>query len=181
MDQIRPYTPDDRRGCLELFDSNTPTYFLPEERDPYRLFLDRQPALYWVLDEADRLVACGGVAMRDQEASLCWGMIRRDRHRSGLGTKLLLYRLAKAAQELSARSVRLDTSQHSVGFFRKHGFLTTAIAKDHYGPGLDRYDLRLILSEPVKAALRPLSGGPATLEMIGEVAQALRKLAAAGV
>lgn len=174
MDQIRPYASGDLESCLELFDSNTPTYFLPQERDLYRLFLDRGPAPYWVIDEGEGLVACGGVAMRDQEASLCWGMIRRDRHRAGLGTKLLLFRLAKAAQELSARSVRLDTSQHSVGFFRNYGFLTTATTKDHYGPGLDRFDLRLMLTEQVKAALGPLSRRSPTSEEVAEVARSLR-------
>jgi len=116
--------------------------------------------------------------MRDQEVSLCWGMIRRDRHRAGLGTKLLLFRLAKAAQELSARSVRLDTSQHSVGFFRKHGFVTTATAKDYYGPGLDRFDPRLMLTEQVKAALDQLTQGPAAPEIVAKVARSLREVSA---
>jgi len=64
-------------------------------------------------------------------------------------------RRLKAADELAADSVRLDTSQHSSGFSRKAGFAGTGPIQDHYGPGLDRYDLRLAMTEAVKAALSP--------------------------
>jgi len=33
MDPIRPYDSGDLKSGLELFDSNTPTYFLPAERE----------------------------------------------------------------------------------------------------------------------------------------------------
>jgi len=78
-------------------------------------------------------------------ARLAWGMVHRSRHGQGLGTVLLQERLRRIADEGVARHVVLDTSQLSRTFFVRFGFVTTSTVPDGYGPGLDRYDMRLAL------------------------------------
>lgn len=87
-------------------------------------------------------------------AHLCWGMVRRDRHGTGLGQLLLQSHLERAHADLAGEAVELHTSQHARGFYERVGFRTEGVTPDRYAPGLDRCDMRLALSEldPVATA-----------------------------
>lgn len=149
---VRDYTPADRDACLAVFDSNIPTYFLPHEREEFATFLDTPlPGPYLVLvDEEGAVAGCGGYAMQPgtRDAVLCWGMVDRARHGTGLGRLLLDARLARVrADRLTSdiASVELHTSQHTRGFYERRGFVLEEVRPDGYGPGLDRCDMRLVL------------------------------------
>lgn len=149
---VRDYTPADRDPCLAVFDSNIPTWFLPHEREEFATFLDTPlPGPYLVLvDEAGTVAGCGGYAMQPgtRDVVLCWGMVDRTRHGTGLGRLLLDERLARVrADRLTSRiaSVELHTSQHTRGFYERRGFVLERLTPDGYGPGLDRCDMRLVL------------------------------------
>jgi ribosomal protein S18 acetylase RimI-like enzyme len=146
--RIRPYQPSDRAACLAVFHSNTPDFFLPVEEADFTAFLDRMPGPYLVVEEDDEIVACGGHAVNAVTgvATLCWGMVARAHQRRGLGRALLRARLANLADHPEAKVVRLDTSQHSRGFFEREGFVVQQTIQDGYDPGLDRCKLERILN-----------------------------------
>ena len=148
---LRTYTAVDRAACLALFDGNVPEYFLAIERAEYATFVDdERNRPYFVLeDECDggRIVGCGGYLLveKGREAWLSWGMVARDRHRQGLGRMLLLARLHRLCRLGSVRLVRIDTTQHSRGFFERHGFAAEHVTEPGYGPGMHRVDMTLRL------------------------------------
>ena len=138
---LRPWVPADRATGLALFDSNVPEFFAAEERKDFIEFLEDLPGPYFVLEtSAGEAVGCGGFATKDNDLTtvvLCWGMIRADLHRVGLGRKLLTERLAAIAAEPCHRRVTIETTQHSRGFFARHGFVRTEHVVDGFAPGHD--------------------------------------------
>lgn len=132
-----------------MFDSNVPDDFRVEERGEFAAFLDGLPGPYWVVEERDRVVGCGGVAVEadGETASLCWGMVMRDRQGEGLGRWLLEERLAWAARERGVRRVAVHTSQRTRGFFERSGFRVVRVAPDGIAPGLDAVDMVLEMGE----------------------------------
>jgi ribosomal protein S18 acetylase RimI-like enzyme len=138
--KIRPYTPADREGCLELLRGNIPEHFSPPEEAELARFLDVLPGLYFVVEDGGRIIASGGVAAeRDGvTATLCWGMVDATRQRTGVGTKLLAHRLAAfLAGHPQIRQIQTHTSQKVQGFYAKHGFAVVEVRPDGFGPGLD--------------------------------------------
>lgn len=146
--KIRPYRPEDAPACLAVFDSNTPQFFMPSERDEFAAFLAEPGGTYLVGIVDDHLVACGGYWPLPSApvVALTWGMVHRDYHRRGLGRQLLDYRLAALREHPGLVAVVLQTSQHSAPFFTRAGFVVEEVRPDGYGPGLDDYRLRLSLS-----------------------------------
>jgi ribosomal protein S18 acetylase RimI-like enzyme len=148
--EIRAYHPSDRDACLALFDSNMPKFFMPSERADFAAFIDDLPCPYFVLCDGKEVVGCGGYAINPGTggADICWDVIHRDRHGQGLGRRLLAFRLEKIKAEPEAKFVRLDTSQHTTGFYARLGFEVQEIEPGGYGPGLDRCEMRLALNPP---------------------------------
>ncbi|RIH83073.1 Acetyltransferase (GNAT) domain protein [Calidithermus terrae] len=94
-------------------------------------------------------------------------MVHRRHHGGGLGKRLLLERLYRLAQYPEVAFIRLDTSQHTCGFFEKLGFATIKTEPNGYAPGLDRYDMQLWLEPAARDRIRaawlqtqPLQGEP---------------------
>lgn len=146
----RPYMAADRAACLAIFDGNVPAYFAPEERAAFADHLDGLPAVgapYLVLEDRGAVVGCSGLSFAAQgtHASLSWGMVDRTRHGGGLGTRLLLARLAMARATPGLTELVLETSQHTRRFYERFGFAVLAVTPDGFGPGLDRCDMILRL------------------------------------
>jgi ribosomal protein S18 acetylase RimI-like enzyme len=142
---IRRYVAPDRDACLAIFDSNTPTFFRAHEQTEFASFLEQHGDRYFVVDEADRIVACGGWGWKTDEARvarLCWGMVHRDYHRRGIGALLLAHRLEEIATH-DFDEVEVNTSQHSAAFFAHAGFVEVAVQTDCYGPGLHGHRMRV--------------------------------------
>lgn len=144
----RDYAPRDRDACLAVFDSNVPEFFTPEERTPFAEFIDDLPGRYLVLEDVGgRIVACGGWAVEtgSRTADLCWGMVARDLHGTGLGRALTRLRLDDVRRVGGLDAVSLHTSQHTTGFYERLGFTLVEVTEDGLAPGLDRCDMRLAL------------------------------------
>ena len=147
--RVRDYTPADRAACLAVFDSNMPKFFVPPERDEFAAFLDALPGPYLVIeDESGTIVGCGGYAVEPGTgtADLCWGMVTRERHGTGLGRLLLHERIARVRADPDVAAVAMHTSQHTRSFYERAGFATEQVIPDGYAPGLDRCDMRLVIS-----------------------------------
>jgi GNAT superfamily N-acetyltransferase len=151
---LRRYRPSDREACLALFEGNVPSSFLPEEVAAFAAFLEEFSDRYLVaFGEAHGPVACGGVALRGDEAILCWGLVDARRHREGIGRVLLRARLAMAARIPGALRVTMNTSQVTAPFFTREGFATIQVRENYFRPGLDRHDLELQLDEAARRAI----------------------------
>lgn len=154
MSHIRPYKPTDRDACIALFKSNIPKFFDPTELPLFEQFLDalernvpgkagNREEHYFVSEQSDRIVACGGLCLRDEGKVTCmaWGMVDNALHKQGIGRELLLFRLQKMDEFFPGIAKVLDTTQHSFGFFERMGFRVTKITPDYYAPGMHRYDM----------------------------------------
>jgi predicted GNAT family N-acyltransferase len=75
-------------------------------------------------------------------------MVARERHGTGLGRLLLEARLERIRRDPVADAVALNTSQHTRGFYERHGFATELVTPGGFAPGLDRCDMRRVLAPP---------------------------------
>jgi ribosomal protein S18 acetylase RimI-like enzyme len=145
----RPFESGDLGACRRIFDSNVPEFFRDAERVDFEAFLRVLPGPYIVLEHGAEIVACGGYALREKGTitDLCWGMVRRDLHGTGLGRALTERRLALALDDPRVREVLLNTSQHTVGFYERLGFEVLRVEHDGYAKGLDRCEMRLLTGD----------------------------------
>ena len=149
---VRRFNATDTEACLEIFDGNVPDYFREGERSEFVDFLNRLPGPYLVLETKDgAVVACGGVARSADgtRADLCWGMVRREEHGRGWGRRLTEARIGMARAMDGVTEMACSTTQHTEGFYARFGFRTVHTEEDGYGPGLDRLDMRMLLSAGV--------------------------------
>jgi [ribosomal protein S18]-alanine N-acetyltransferase len=152
---IREYKATDRKRCIDIFKSNIPIFFTPQELTEFESWLDEQVAekpvntainFYYVLEEENTVIACGGFHLNTllSQATMTWGMVDRKWHRKGFGKKLLEYRIQHIKTLLPTATICLDTTQHAYQFFERLGFVVTQITDNYYAQGLDRYDMMLI-------------------------------------
>lgn len=148
---VRPYWDEDRIACEALFGSNVPDYFASVERKDFDAYLDDLKGPYFVMeDETGAIVACGGYAADEEDpaaAVLCWGMVHRDLHGSGIGRQLLAERLRRIAADPQYSFVRIETTQYSRGFFERFGFTAERVVPDGFAPGFDLVEMELDLSK----------------------------------
>ena len=132
-----------------MFDGNVPQFFSPAERADFASFLDQNAGAwsYQVVERSKHVIACGGYTIDPQglTAHLCWGIVAKELQGTGLGRLLTEARLRAARSTPGVTQVRLDTSQHTQGFYRRFGFIVERIVPNGYGPGLDRWDMLLRL------------------------------------
>lgn len=155
--KLRAYKSTDKQACLAIFDSNVPQYFAKHERIEFVQFLDNPICTYFVVEnESAAVIGCGGYHYdpATHESILCWGMVTRDHHKTGVGKFLLRERLKRLCADSDGQAVlRLNTSQHTYGFFEKFGFVVTKIIENGFALGLHEYDMLLTMTPDYCAAL----------------------------
>jgi hypothetical protein len=145
---VRDYVARDKDACLAIFDSNVPKYFGAQERRTFETWLDDLRGPYLAIEDGGEIVAYGGTALHQTEpgvAVLCWGMVTRSRHKSGIGRLLLVERLMRLSSDPSLAVAVVNTSQHSAGFFTRMGFTTRRIISDGYFAGMDKHEMSVPL------------------------------------
>ena len=158
---IRSYQTDDLQACLDLFDSNVPDYFAPEERPDFLACLNRmhtEQRPYLVVTRGESIIAGGGVVIHadQRQARLAWGMVHRFHQGQGLGTRLLKARLALVQAATGVETLGLETSQHTFRFYQRFGFDVETITPNGLAPGLDRYAMTIPCNNaPAVGANRP--------------------------
>lgn len=149
---LRPYTPADKPACLIAFKSNVPVFFTEGEITDFANFLDSLPRRlaensthYYVLEVENEILGAGGFGDKDNTGSLslAWGLVHNDHHKKGYGEALLKHRLEEIQRLYPSKTLVLDTTQHSYGFFEKYGFEVTKFTADFYEEGMHRYDMVL--------------------------------------
>lgn len=142
---LRDYAASDRDACVALFESNVPTYFAAHELADFLETLDWIEDYYVIELDGEGVVACGGYAGAKEDPSvavLCWGMVRGDLHRRGLGVRLLNERLGRIDADPAFASVSIETTPFSRDFFARYGFLVTRVQTDGFAPGYDLVEMR---------------------------------------
>lgn len=142
---LRPYATADLDPILQIFRSNIPKYFGPDEEPGLRKFLEDIRGVDYFVGEVDGVViAAGGFALNDEgTVSLCWGMVRSDHLGTGLGRTLTEFRIEAARRKFGDRPLVISTSQHTRGFYEKFGFYLVDHQPDGFGPGIDSCKMRL--------------------------------------
>lgn len=137
---ISKYIESDFEGCINVFESNMPRYFAEWERDEYATYLSSHASKepYFVCNNDCGIVACGGYFIAGNWAGLSWGMVLNDSHRQGIGSALLKHRLERLQQSRNDIPVRIDTSQHTQGFYELHGFKVVSKVENGYTEGLHK-------------------------------------------
>jgi GNAT superfamily N-acetyltransferase len=101
--QVRAYTAEDFEACVELYRLNEPGRFPPGHLPEFERTLRDGKHLFLILEEEGKIVGCGGISINRYEmgvvvygiqAWLFFGLIHPQSHRRGLGSALLLARLA---------------------------------------------------------------------------------------
>lgn len=144
--KILKYTPVFKEKCVEIFESNMPKYFAAEELQAFINFLDRDiEDNYYVVEKDGEIVACGGIFLMDnaEEAGLSWGMVRNDQHKTGIGKFLTDYRIDLLKKVYPGKVYKVDTTQHTAGFYLKRGFETIEVIPNGFAKGLDKYVMKM--------------------------------------
>jgi len=159
--RIRRYRPTDRKAVLAAFRSNVPDHFPASEEAWLRSALDEPDGPFFVAVEGkgqdEEVLAFGGYELSPfyNLGTLVFGLVRADRHGTGLGRALLHYRLLHmAGRKARPRWVTVDTHPHTAGFFERCGFEVIARWPGGYRSGRDRVDLRFELSDAAVEKLR---------------------------
>ena len=155
--RIRRYRDDDRKAVLAAFRTNVPAHFPASEESWLRSALDDPDGPLFVVVDAGEVVGFGGYELSEfyDLGTLVFGLVRADRHGTGIGRALLHYRLLHMARSRQRpRYVTVDTHPHTAGFFERCGFVEIARWPGGYRSGRDRVDLRFELSDEAVARLR---------------------------
>ena len=80
-----------------------------------------------------------------RRASFVCGMVDRASHERCVETAMTRDRTKIAKGTPNIAEVVLSTSQHTHGFYARHGFVVTKVTTNGFGPGQDCYDMRLTI------------------------------------
>ncbi|MFD2517689.1 GNAT family N-acetyltransferase [Salinimicrobium flavum] len=146
--KIRRFTSLDQKQVLTLLELNTPKYFHPSEEKDLITFFDRFAEHYFVVEEAGRIIACGGYNLGFEEgkaARLSWDIVHPAYHGKGVGRKLTAFRLDELKKHPEVKKVQVRTTREAHGFYQKTGFRLVSTVKDYWAGSFDLYLLELLL------------------------------------
>ena len=124
--RFREFLPNDREACLRIYRENAPSLFPDGVLPLFENFIARQDYFKLVCCKGDDIAAVGGIGvipgLMALQAWLVFGLVAPSYQGQGIGTTLLLARLA--ALPVPSRPTRLLLSNvaGSVGFFARFGF-----------------------------------------------------------
>jgi predicted N-acetyltransferase YhbS len=123
--QIRELRAMDRTTCLELYRANEAPFPAGFERE-FEKFLDNPDYLKLACYLDEKPIAIGGITrvpvLRWHDAWLVFGMVRPDFHGRGIGTAILLARLAALPRPSKPLRVLLSNIATSEAFLERFGF-----------------------------------------------------------
>jgi N-acetylglutamate synthase-like GNAT family acetyltransferase len=139
--RVRPFAKQDLDVCRNLYVLNEPGRFPPGYLETFTESLESPTQLFLVVELHGQVAAIGGLYRTPespQGCSLAFGMVHPDLHRKGLGTTLLLARLAVLSRPAGVWWAFLSSAGGSSTFFKRFGF-------QHYGrfalpPAMKEFD-----------------------------------------
>ena len=144
---IRPYHSGDKPQLLTLLNLNVPRYFARSEVADFSNYLDNHVETYFVIEEADHTVGCGGINYFPQEATarISWDIIHPDYHGQGIGRALTLHRIDEIKKKPSVKKIIVRTTQLTYQFYGKMGFELEKVERDYWAKGFDLYQMKISL------------------------------------
>lgn len=142
---IRKFAENDRADLINIFKLNTPKFFDPNEQKDFKAYLNDYSEYYFVIEQNGVIAGGGGLKFQNDKkiVRISWDLLHPDFQGRGLGSELLLHRLnwlrECMAQHPNLQKIESWTSQVSVKFYEKFGFVTREIKKNFWGQGLDLY------------------------------------------
>jgi N-acetylglutamate synthase-like GNAT family acetyltransferase len=117
---LRLMQPDDLPALHEIYRSNVPEFF-PENTDPVDELNEEAPN-YFVAESKGRVIGGGGINLGQtgEQSLLYLGMVHREFHRRGIGSLLMLARLAWTDGDPGL--VWAIAPLQAAGFFQRFGF-----------------------------------------------------------
>ena len=131
---FRRFQPADLPQCLLLHTLNEPGRF-PELERPYEMCLREQRSYTLVAEHEGRIVASGSMqyVLRKNIATLSFGLVHPEFQGKGIGTALVLARLALLKPSQPYYRVLIFSVVRSIGFYRRFGFVRFRPWKDKHG------------------------------------------------
>ena len=136
---FRRYRESDLHACVSLHDLNAPGR-LPKLEPPYSVTLASGRVYTLVAEEDGHLIATGSVScqrlpgfLNRKAAILSFGLVHPDYQDRGIGTALVLARLALLKPSEQCYVVLIFAVDRSIGFYRRLGFDDAGKWKDSEG------------------------------------------------
>jgi N-acetylglutamate synthase-like GNAT family acetyltransferase len=121
---FRRFAIEDLPQCLEIYKLNEPGRFPAGVIDKYERVLRAQRTYVLVAEREGRIIATGGIAYQLQPhlAVLSFGLVRPDHQGQGVGTALVLARLALLSLQRPVHRVFIFAVEKSFIFYKRFGF-----------------------------------------------------------
>ena len=143
--KIRAFNSADRNALIEIFKLNTPQFFDKNEQKDFEDFLDKHADTYFVAEEDEKIVGCGGYYyLADKTVGrVSWDLFHPDSKGKGYGKHLVSHCIEMLKAEPIVKTLVVWTSQYAYGFYGKFGFETKEVRRNFWGPGIDLYRMEL--------------------------------------
>lgn len=123
---VRQYRPSDFEACIGLYKINEPGRFPPNYLDAFAAYLQNTQSLILVAEQGGEVVGTGGINSESNDQVfyywLTYGLIAPNCQGMGIGTVLLLARVALLLEPASAWPVFLQCVNQSRTFYERFGF-----------------------------------------------------------
>ena len=145
--KLKSYQPKYQTRLIEIFQSNCPKYFDPNDESEFLDFLEKYTDQnYLVILNKNKVIGCGGHYTKEDRHGIAWVMFERN----SIGYINLLKFVDKFFAEIESRIVRenkgfdiyINTTQVMEKLFNRYGFITYQVIKDEFGKGLDEYKMK---------------------------------------
>ena len=133
--RVRLVEPSDVDRCLEIQQACEGRFYPHGYRESFRDCLIGGKGLYLVVERHGVVAGCGGIepVEHPNQAVFHFDMVHPDFHGQGLGTALLLARVAMLDLRRQPGLVLMNVPVDSLGFYRRFGFGAVHQFTDHLG------------------------------------------------
>ena len=119
--KLRLATQADHDACIEIYRLNEVNRFPKEVAQEFDKLLRREPFRFIVVEQNDRVIACGGSVFEGDSHTLIYGLVHPSFQSIGIGRLLLAARLVRPKME-RPMIVMIHAVKESVGYFKRWGF-----------------------------------------------------------
>jgi GNAT superfamily N-acetyltransferase len=162
---VRRIAPSDFATCEEIYRSNEGVYFPSGFYEKFQVWLRKEDRLVLVAEMDGRVAGLGGISLLASEwgdvAVLEFGMVHPSCSRLGLGTALLLARVALLPESVLPSRLMMTSAGPSVSFYSRFGFAYLGTAPvdgqplGHYVAAVTRMDQLACLDSLNDAEISP--------------------------
>ncbi len=156
---VRGLRSEDIPACHAIYNANKAGRFPVGYFEYFAADLENDKYLWLVVEDQSEIAAVGGICLHESAAighfgTLTFGMVRPDRHRQGLGSVLLLARLAALPVPEEKIYVGMTATPATVDFYKRYGFKFAGRAPGDRGVEFDTY--YTVVSRAAQEACRTL-------------------------